>query len=151
MTETNLKIEQEVIDDLYYQLGCNPPKEITQKTLEENLIKRSYMMGYNEAKSKFATVYPPEALKVINKIQNTMTEKQQPKMLEDYSICEFLDRDTWKIKYQVNKQPIEDHPYFECPVFDTWEEAVACVRRLREYPKYYLSTESGVWMEVENV
>lgn len=80
-----------------------------------------------------------------------MTEEQQPKMLEDYSIYEFLDRDTWTIRYQLIKQPIETNVYFERPVFDTWEEAVACVRRLREYPKYYLSTESGVWMEVKNV
>lgn len=33
-----------------------------------------------------------------------MTE--QPKMLQDYSIRAFLDRDTWTVKYQVNKQPI---------------------------------------------
>ena len=79
-----------------------------------------------------------------------MTE-QQPKMLEYYSICEFLDRDTWTLKYRVDKQPIEENVYFQYPVFDTWEEAVSCVRRLREYPKYYLSTESGVWMEVENI
>lgn len=69
MTEINLNIEPEVIADLYYQLGCNPPKETFQKTLEENLIKRAYMMGYNEAKSKFATVYPPEVLDVISKVQ----------------------------------------------------------------------------------
>ena len=34
-----------------------------------------------------------------------MTE-EQPKMLKDYSIHEFLDRETWTLKYQVNKQPI---------------------------------------------
>jgi hypothetical protein len=80
-----------------------------------------------------------------------MTEEQQPKLLTDYSITKFLDRDTWTIRYQVNKQPIENNVYFEHPVFDTFDEAMACVRRLREYPKYYLSTESGVWMEVKNV
>lgn len=78
-----------------------------------------------------------------------MTE--QPKMLQDYSIRAFLDRDTWTVKYQVNKQPIEKNVYFEHPIFDTWEDAAKCVRMLRKYPKYYLSTESGVWMEVENV
>ena len=79
-----------------------------------------------------------------------MTE-EQPKMLKDYSIHEFLDRDTWTIRYQVIKQPIEENASFQNPVFDTFEEAMACVRKLREYPKYYLSTESGVWMEVKNV
>ena len=80
-----------------------------------------------------------------------MTKEQQPKMLEDYSITEYLDRNTWTIKYRVEKQPTEKNLYFQYPVFDTWEEAVACVRRLRNYPKYYLSTESGVWMEVKNI
>lgn len=48
MTEKILKIEQEVIDDLYLQLGVNPPKETFQKILEENLIKKAYLMGYYE-------------------------------------------------------------------------------------------------------
>lgn len=78
-----------------------------------------------------------------------MTE-EQPKLLKDYSITEFLDRDTWTIKYRVVKQPIENNVYFQHPVFDTFDEAMACVRRLREYPKYYLSTEDGVWVEVKN-
>ena len=80
-----------------------------------------------------------------------MTQEQKPKMLEDYSITEYLDRKTWTLKYRVEKQPIEKNPYFEYPVFYTWEEAVACVRRLRNYPKFYLSTENGEWMEVKNI
>lgn len=79
-----------------------------------------------------------------------MTE-EQPKLLKDYSIAEFLSRDTWTIKYQVIKQPIEENAHFQHPVFDTWDEAVVCVLRLREYPKYYLSTEDGVWVEVKNI
>ena len=78
-----------------------------------------------------------------------MTE--QPEILKDYSITEFLDRGTWTLKYQVNKQPIEKYPYFEQPIFDTWEEAVACVRRLRNYPKFYATTVDGKWAEVVNV
>ncbi len=78
-----------------------------------------------------------------------MTE--QPEILKDYSITEFLDRDTWRIRYQVIKQPIETNVYFERPMFDTWEEAVACVRRLREYPKFYATTVDGKWVQVENI
>lgn len=78
-----------------------------------------------------------------------MTE--QPEILKDYSITQFLNRDTWRIKYQVIKQPIEENPYFEQPIFDTWEEAVACVHRLRNYPKFYATTVDGKWVEVENV
>lgn len=81
-----------------------------------------------------------------------MTE--QPKMLKDYTITAFLDRDTWTLKYQVNKQPIEENVRFQRPVFDTWKEAVACVHRLRNYPKFYASTMNGKyaeWVEVENV
>lgn len=78
-----------------------------------------------------------------------MTE--QPEILEDYSITEFLDRNTWTLKYQVNKQPIEENVCFQYPIFDTWEEATECVRRLRTYPKFYLSNENGLWMEVKNV
>ena len=78
-----------------------------------------------------------------------MTE--QPEILEDYSITEFLDRDTWRIKYQVNKQPIEENVRFQHPVFDTWEEAVSCVHRLRNYPKFYAITVDGKWVEVANI
>jgi hypothetical protein len=78
-----------------------------------------------------------------------MTE--QPEILKDYSITEFLDRDTWRINYQVIKQPIETNVYFERPMFDTWEEAAACVRRLREYPKFYATTVDGKWVRVENL
>jgi hypothetical protein len=78
-----------------------------------------------------------------------MTE--QPKILKDYTIYKFLDRDTWRIRYRVNKQPIENHPYFEHPIFDTWEEAAACIRMLREYPKNYAMTVEGRWMEVANI
>jgi len=78
-----------------------------------------------------------------------MTE--QPEILKDYSITEFLDKKTWYIKYQVFKQPIEENLYFEYPIFDTWEEAVACVRMLRNYPKFYATTVDGKWVEVANV
>jgi hypothetical protein len=81
-----------------------------------------------------------------------MTE--QPEILEDYSITEFLDRDTWRIKYQVFKQPIEENLDFEQPIFDTWNEATACVSMLRNYPKFYASTMNGKyveWVEVANV
>ena len=78
-----------------------------------------------------------------------MTE--QPEILKDYSITEFLDRDTWRIKYQVIKQPTEKNLYFERPIFDTWEEAIMCVRNLRNYPKYYATAVNGVWVEVANV
>ena len=78
-----------------------------------------------------------------------MTE--QPEILEDYSITEFLDRDTWKIKYRVEKQPTEENLYFEYPVFDTWDEAIMCVRNLRNYPKFYAMTVDGIWAEVANV
>jgi hypothetical protein len=81
-----------------------------------------------------------------------MTE--QPEILEDYSITEFLDRDTWKIKYRVEKQPTEENLYFERPIFDTWEEAIMCVCNLRNYPKFYATRMNGKyveWVEVANV
>ena len=78
-----------------------------------------------------------------------MTE--QPEILKDYSITEFLDRDTWRIKYQVIKQPIEENHSFEQPIFDTWDEARYCVMNLREYPKTYAITVDGKWVEVENI
>jgi hypothetical protein len=78
-----------------------------------------------------------------------MTE--QPEILKDYSITEFLDRSIWKLRYRVEKQPMEENLYFEYPVFDTWEEAMMCVRMLRNYPKFYATTVSGNWVEVANV
>ena len=51
MTE-NLKIEPEVIDDIYFQLNVKRPTERFQKLLEENLIKKAYLMGYNECENK---------------------------------------------------------------------------------------------------
>jgi hypothetical protein len=78
-----------------------------------------------------------------------MTE--QPEILKDYSITEFLDKKTWYITYQVFKQPIEENLYFEYPIFVTWEEAVARVRMLRNYPKFYATTVDGKWVEVANV
>ncbi len=78
-----------------------------------------------------------------------MTE--QPEILKDYSIREVLIRNSWTLKYQVIKQPIEENPYFEHPIFDTWEEATECVRMLRNYPKFYATTVDGKWVEVENI
>jgi hypothetical protein len=72
-------------------------------------------------------------------------------ILTDYSICQFLDRDTWKIRFRVVKQPIEDNPYFEHPVFDTWEEATHCVAALRCSPMNYMQTVDGDWVAVENI
>jgi hypothetical protein len=77
-----------------------------------------------------------------------MTE--QPEILKDYSITEFLDKKTWKIKYQVIKQPIEENLDFEQPIFDDWNEALSCILKLREYPKFY-ATVDGKWTEVANV
>ena len=52
MTENKMKIEQEVIDDIYLQMNVNKPKETFQQLLEESLIKRAYLMGYNECEGK---------------------------------------------------------------------------------------------------
>ena len=78
-----------------------------------------------------------------------MTE--QPEILKDYSITEFLDRNTWTVRYQVIKQPIEECPYFDQPIFDTWAAASACVCMLRNYPKFYAMTVDGIWAEVANI
>lgn len=49
-----------------------PYPEEDEQVME--LIEKAYRLGweegYDEAKSKFATVYSPEVLEVINKIQN---------------------------------------------------------------------------------
>ena len=50
-----------------------------------------------------------------------------------------------------DKQLIETNVYFERPMFDTWDEATECVRRLREYPKFYATTVDGKWAEVANI
>jgi hypothetical protein len=52
MNENKLKIEQEVIDDLYFQMNVNKPKKRSQQLLEEGLIKRAYLMGYYECECK---------------------------------------------------------------------------------------------------
>jgi hypothetical protein len=51
MTE-NLKIEPEVIDDIYFQLNVKRPSETFQRLLEESLIKKAYLMGYYECENK---------------------------------------------------------------------------------------------------
>jgi hypothetical protein len=72
-------------------------------------------------------------------------------ILADYSIEQFLDRNTWTVRFRVYKQPMENNPNFEFPVFDTWLEATNCVDCLRALPKNYLQTTDGDWVEVENI
>lgn len=50
-----------------------PYPEEDEQVME--LIEKAYRLGwgdgYDEAKSKLSTVYPPEVLEVINKVQNS--------------------------------------------------------------------------------
>ena len=69
MTNENQKIEN-LWDELDVLVESNPIPTLMWIKIR-NLIITAYDFGYNEAKSKFATVYTPEVLEVINKIQNS--------------------------------------------------------------------------------
>lgn len=52
MTEQKFTIEPEIIDDIYYQLNAKRPTRKSQYLLEENLIKKGYLMGYSECECR---------------------------------------------------------------------------------------------------
>lgn len=98
----SIHFEPEVIDDIYYRLGINKPKETFQQIVEQNLIKEAYKMGYAEAAQKnqveqmtkiTSTMPIDDDYVLINGIKYKKVETPEPKTLKElfeiYVSCGF--------------------------------------------------------------
>lgn len=121
----NLKIEPELISDIYHQIGTVEPVSIVQKNLERKLIEKGYMMGYTAATNFHIKNYDEKEriksqIKVLESKLSLLEELENTKSPEEkafYRIYGYyptedvswnVDKKSWEFFHNGYHSALED-------------------------------------------
>jgi hypothetical protein len=102
---SKLKIEPELITDLYYRMGTTPPKSVDQRCFEKVLIKEAIKLGYSMREERCENMNPSRSIEHIkSEIEALQSEMVELEKLEKEKRTKSPMEEAYKKVYSTYPQ-----------------------------------------------